>query len=107
LSITWRAATAGLETATAVCAALNLAYFLGRCVSAGSQPLPRRVAAFVLAVLSLGALLESGFVLASVVSLSGEDSVFASAEWTAVRGITFAGTVCVSALVLRAVGNGK
>ena len=90
-----------------VCAGLNLVYFLRRSVSAGSEPLPRRVAAFVLALLSLGALLESGFVLASVVSLSSEDSVFSSAEWTAVRGITFAGTVCVSALVLRAVGNGK
>jgi hypothetical protein len=62
------------------------------------------VAAIVLALLSLGALVESAFVLASV-SLSGEDSVFASPEWTAVRGITFADGV--SALVLRAAGNGN
>jgi len=104
LSITWRAAAAGLEAAMALCAALNLAYFLHRAVSV--EPLSRRAAAFVLALISFGAMVESGFVLIAL-GVSTGDSVFASAAWVLVRLATFAGTACISALVLRAMGDGK
>src|SRR5439155_1158611 len=46
LSITWRAVVAGLEAATAMCALLNLAYFLHRVISVDSPT--RRAAALVL-----------------------------------------------------------
>ena len=106
MSITWRAAAVGLEAATALCAALNLAYFLGRMTSPRPRRLSRRVAAFVLALVSAGALAESTFVLLWL-SFSGDDSVFASAGWAAVRGIAFGGTACVSGLVIRMIGNGR
>jgi hypothetical protein len=104
LSITWRAAAAGLEAATALCAALNLVYFLHRAFSV--EPLSRKAAAFVLALMSFGAAVESAFVISALgVSLDGP--VFASAGWVLTRLATFAGMACVSALVLRTIGNGK
>jgi len=104
VSITWRAAAAGLEAATAVCAALNLAYFLHRTTSV--EPFSRKVAAFVLAVLSFGAAVESTFVIGAL-GVSGDGPVFASAAWVFARLATFAGTACISALVLRAMGDRK
>ncbi len=104
MSITWRAAAAGLEAAIAVCAALNLAYFLHRAISV--QPLSRKVAAFVLALLSFGAAVESAFVSAALAT-SADGAVFGSPAWVLVRLATFAGTACISALVLRAMGDGK
>lgn len=104
MSITWRAMAAALETATALCAALNLAYFLHRTFSV--QPLSRKFAAFVLALLSFGAAVESSFVSAALAA-SWEGSVFGSAAWLFARFGTFAGTACISALVLRALGNGR
>jgi hypothetical protein len=101
----WRAAVAGLEAATGVCAALNLAYFLHRATYPGREAVSRRAAALVLAVLSLGALAESVFVLASI-SLQGEATILVSAEWALVRLPAFVGTACVSALVVRAIGSG-
>ncbi len=98
----WPATAAGLEAGTAACAALNLAYFLRRMTSRYERSLSRRVAAFVLALVSLGALAESVFVLAA---LANGESAFASAQWFLVRALVFAGTACVSALVLRALGR--
>jgi hypothetical protein len=106
LSITWRAAAAALEAATALCAALNLAYFLGRIASARPRPVARRLAAFILALVSAGALAESVLVLV-VLSLTSNDTFFASAPWTAVRALAFAGTALISTLILRRIGNGK
>jgi len=103
LSIAWRAAAGGLEAAMALCAALNLAYFLHRAVSVES--LVRRAAAFVLALISFGTMVESVFVLLTP-GASG-DLVFASAGWVLVRLATFAGTACISALVLRAMEGGR
>ena len=102
LSITWRAAVAGMEAGMALCAALNLAYFLHRAVSV--EPLSRRAAAFVLALISFGAMVESGFVILALGDSAG-DSVFGSAGWLLVRLGTFAGTACISALVLRAISE--
>jgi hypothetical protein len=104
LSITWRAAVAGMEAAMVLCAALNLGYFLHRAVSV--EPLSRRAAAFVLALISFGAMVESGFVILALGDSAG-GSVFGSAAWLLVRLATFAGTACISALVLRAMGDGK
>ena len=102
LSITWRAAVAGMEAGMALCAALNLAYFLHRAVSV--EPLSRRAAAFVLTLISFGAMVESGFVILALGDPAG-DSVFGSAGWLLVRLGTFAGTACISALVLRAISE--
>ena len=104
MSITWRAAVVGLEAVTALCAARNLTYFLHRATSV--DPRSRRAAALVLALISLGTLAES---LAVIGSLEMEDHVplFAPAAWMAARAITSAATGCISALVLKAIGNGK
>jgi hypothetical protein len=88
----------------ALCATLNLAYFLARAATARPRPLSRRLAAFVLALLSAGALAESTLVLL-VLSLTSADSFFASAPWVAVRALAFAGTVCIATLILRRIGN--
>ena len=104
MSITWRAAAAGLEAAMAVCAALNLVYFLRRGASLDS--LSRKVAAFVLALVSFGVLAESAFVIAAL-GASADKSVFATAAWVVTRLTTFAGTAYVSWLVLGRMGGGK
>jgi hypothetical protein len=99
----WRAAVAGLEAATAFCAALNALYFFRRAISA--HPLSRRAAALVLALISVGTLAESIVALAVLQAEGG--SAFASAAWMVARTATFAATACISALVIRVMGNGK
>jgi hypothetical protein len=101
-SITWRAVVAGMEAAMVLCAALNLAYFPHRAVSV--EPLSRRAAAFVLALISFGAMVESAFVILALGDSAG-DSVFWSAAWPLVRLATLAGTACISALVLRVISE--
>jgi hypothetical protein len=49
-----------LETATALCATVNLAYFVSRLLSPLDESRERRVAAFVLAVVSLGVAGDAG-----------------------------------------------
>jgi hypothetical protein len=103
LSVTWRALAAGLEAAIALCAAINLAYFLHRARSVES--LSRRAAAFVLALMALGTLVESLVALTSLQSADG--LVVTSGVWIVARSITLAATGCICALVIRAMGNGK
>ncbi len=103
MSLPWRAAAAALESATALCATLNLAYFLHRTASPLDETYSRRVAAFVLAVVSLGAVAESMLVLASLAS--SDPAVFGSAPWVLVSAVTFAGMACMSALVLRRIAD--
>ena len=103
MSITWRALAAGLEAAIAVCAAINLAYFLHRARSVES--LSRRAAAVVLALMALGTLVESLVALTSL--QSADDLVVSSGVWIFARSITLAATGCICALVIRAMGNGK
>lgn len=103
LSVTWRALAAGLEAAIALCAAINLAYFLHRARSVES--LSRRAAAFVLALMALGTLVESLVALASL--QSADDVVVRSGVWIVARSITLAATGCICALVIRAIGNEK
>jgi hypothetical protein len=101
--VTWRALAAGLEAAIALCAAINLAYFLHRARSVES--LSRRAAAFVLASMALGTLVESLVAIASLQSAGG--LVATSGAWIAARSITLAATGSICALVIRAMGNGK
>jgi hypothetical protein len=104
LSIAWRAAVAGLAAATALCAALNLAYFLHRALSA--ELATRRAAALVLALISLGTLTESVVLMASL-EIYGDIPLFLPVAWVLARAIMLAGTGCITALVLRAIGNQK
>ena len=99
----WRAAVAGLEAAIAFCATLNAAYFLRRAMSV--EPLSRRAAALVLAIIALGTLAESVVVIISL--RAAEDALFASAAWLIARLITLLGTAFITALVLKAMGDGK
>ena len=104
MSITWRAAIAGLEAATALCSALNLAHFVHRAVSVDSPS--RRAAAFVLALISLGTLAESVVVIGSL-ETNGLVPLAAPAAWVAARAITLAGAGFITALILKALGRGR
>lgn len=96
----WRTIAGALDAGTAVCAAFNAAYFLDR-VFAGVELSPaRRVAAAALAVVSLGALLEAVALLAWAAH-SERSGLPASATWTLVRGLPFAGAAVISALLVR------
>ena len=99
----WRALVVGLEAATAACAGLNLAYFLYRMTAHYGRP-SRRLAAFLLALVSLGVMGESVFVLRSL--MSGDGVSFAAGEWAAVRLVVFIGMASIAALVLRRIGEG-
>ncbi len=96
MATVWLGTAGALEAATAVCAALNLTYFLERATSL-NETRPRRVAASALALVSLGAMVESVVVLGWVAA--SDAAVFRSAPWTAVSVVTFAGMAAVLALV--------
>jgi hypothetical protein len=102
LSITWRAAIAGLDAVAVLCAALNLAYFLHRVISVDAPS--RRAAALVLALISLGTLAESLVVIGSL-EMNGFVPPFAPVAWVVARAITLAGTGFISALILKAIGR--
>ena len=94
----WRSIAAALDAGTAVCAALNTAYFLGR-LHEEHRP-PRLLAIAVLATLSLGALLEATALLAVATSGDGQLALD-TAAWAALRLVAFAGTFGISALIAR------
>ena len=104
MSTPWRAAVAGLDAATAACAALNLTYFLYRLASRRDQQASRRVAAAALALVSLGALAESLFFLASLAATPA-DSPLASLPWALARALPFIGAAFISVLVLRRISR--
>ncbi len=104
MSIPWRAAAAGLDAATAACAALNLAYFGHRLAFQQGETVSRRVAVAALALVSLGALVESAFFLAALWS-APEGSALASLPWTLGRALPLAGAAFMSALVLRRISG--
>jgi len=93
----WRAAAATMDVATALFATLNAAYFLARLLAAGEETAARRWALGVLSLVSLGALLESAFLLASLSQETSRDPL----AWLLARAVLFAGTACMSALILR------
>lgn len=92
----WRTFAAALDVSTAVCAALNTAYFLGRLHE--ERRSSRLAAIFVLAVISFGALLEATVLLA-VATDGGPET--GTGAWAAIRLLAFAGTAGVSALIAR------
>jgi uncharacterized membrane protein len=95
----WRA-TVGLDAATALCSAFNLTYFLLRSVRHRRQRASRTVAALALALISLAALGESLYFLASLTAVSA-GSPLAALLWTLARGLSLAGMGLLSALILR------
>jgi len=102
LSTPWRAGAIAIDMATAVCATLNLAYFLTR-LSGPAEAGSRRVALLVLALISLAALLESAVLLASA-SASGAPAL-SSMQWALMRAVPFAATVCLSGVIARRVAD--
>jgi hypothetical protein len=99
LPATWRAVAIALDAATALCATLNLAYFLERLLTGRERAPRRRAAVLVLTLISFAALLEAAFLLSSAVSAAGP--AFAAPQWTLVRAVGFVATACLSALVIR------
>ncbi len=97
---TWRAAAVSLDSLTAVCAAFNLTYFLYRLAWRREGTASRAVAAFALALVSLGVLGESLFFLASLTVLPAGSSP-AALPWALVRLLPLAGAAFVSILILR------
>jgi len=94
----WRMFVAALDAGTMVCAAFNAAYFLRRL---REEPLPARVLALVvLAVISLGALLEASALLA-MAAKDDDGAMLDSAAWGCVRALVFAGALGVSGLISR------
>ena len=96
---TWRTAALGLDGLTAACAAFNLVYFLYRLAQRREETASRVVAVFALALVSLGAMGESLFFLASLTVLPGSPP--ATLLWALVRALPLAGAGLVSALILR------
>ena len=95
--LTWRAGAAALESTAALCSALNLAYFLTRSLDADERT-ARRLAAAVLALISIGVLIES--IVFGVLALREEDTLDVE-NLILVRLCLVAGTVAMSLLVLR------
>lgn len=102
MSTTWRAAAAGLDAATMACAAFNLVYFLYRLARCREETTSRAVAVLALALISLAAMGESLFLLASL-TVSPASSPSANIGWALVRALPLAGTAFISILILRQV----
>jgi hypothetical protein len=95
----WRTTAAVLDAGTAFCATLNSAYFLARLMTSARETAARRWALSALALLSLGALLESVYLLAS--ASQGQSAVATSVASGLARFLLFAGSACMSALIVR------
>lgn len=106
MTISWRAAAAALDAGTAVFAAVNAAYFVARLAGSGAEPPARRAAIAVLAVVSLGALVEA-LVLLTVFATSDPAPLLSSSQWVTVRLLACAGSGGTCALVLRRLSDGS
>jgi len=95
----WRTATAAMDLVTALCATLNFAYFSPRFTAAGHEASSRRLAAAVLAVVSLGTAVEAVALL--VMAAQGDAMAPGSGSWALVRTLPFAGSAAMAALVAR------
>ncbi len=96
----WRTAAISVDALTAACAALNLTYFLYRAARRREETAPRVVAVFALALISLGAMGESLFFLASLTVLptgSPPDAL----PWVLARVLPLAGTAFVTIRIMR------
>ncbi len=100
MSSAWEAVVVGLDSLTAVCAALNLTYFLYRLGRRREETASRAVAAFALALVSLGALGESLFFLA-LLTVHPAGSLPIALPWALVRVLPLAGAGLITILILR------
>jgi hypothetical protein len=100
MPLSWRAAAATLDAGAALCATVNLAYFLDHLL-APDETRARRIAACALSLVSLGVLLESVFFLLS----APRDLFWASPQWALVRLAPFAGAALISLLIIRRAGG--
>jgi hypothetical protein len=95
----WRTVAGVLDAGTAVCAAVNAAYFLDRLSSGVERTAPRRLAVLTLAVVSVASLLEAAVLLA--VTSRDYAGLFDSAPWAGVRFLVFLGGAAITALIAR------
>ena len=100
MASSWRAVAAGLDSLTAVCAALNLTYFVYRLARRRERTAARAAAVFALALVSLGAMGESLYFLASLTVLPAGSPPDAL-PWAAARLLPLAGTAAITALLMR------
>ncbi len=97
----WEAVVVGLDSLTAACAALNLTYFLYRLARRREETAPRAVAAFALALVSLGAMGESLFFLALLTAHPAGSPPPIALPWALVRVLPLAGAGLITILILR------
>ncbi|MFQ6020222.1 MAG: hypothetical protein ACE5KW_05655, partial [Dehalococcoidia bacterium] len=95
----WQALAAGEVLASALCGAFNAAYFIHFLASRREEPAARRVAAAALALLNLGAAVESLSFFALISPLVSATP--SSLPWVLIRALPFAGTASISLLILR------
>lgn len=95
----WRPVVASIDIVTALCAGFNFVYFARRFSAPGNARPSRRLAAAVLAVVSLGAVVESVAFLA--LAAQSEAAAPASASWVMVRVLPMAGAAAMFGLVAR------
>jgi hypothetical protein len=99
MSAPWRGVIAAVDVATALLGALNFAYFARRFTAPGDEPASRRLAAAVLALISLGTAVEAAVLV--VIAVQGQTEELALGSWLLVRTLPFAGTAAMAALVAR------
>ena len=95
----WKTFAAVLDAGTASCAALNAAYFLQRLLSGDDASYARRLAAAILALVSIASLVEALALLG--LAIRGAETSLDSTPWALVRLLMFAGVAGISALVAR------
>ena len=95
----WRSVVASIDIVAALCAGFNFVYFARRFTAPRSTQPSRRLAAAVLALVSLGAVVES--VVFLVLAAQGEAAAPASASWALVRVLPMTGAVAMFGLVAR------
>ena len=96
----WEAVVVGLDSLTAACAAFNLTYFLYRLGRRREETASRAVAAFALALVSLGAMGESLFFLA-LLTVHPAGSLPIALPWALARVLPLAGAGLITILILR------
>ncbi len=104
MTISWRAAAAALDAGTAAFAAVNAAYFVTRLAGSHFEPEGRRAAVFVLAVVSLGVLIEA-LVLLTAFAASDPAPLLSSPQWATTRLLACIGSGGICALILRRVSE--
>ncbi len=96
----WRTVGPALDLATALSAAFNTVYFLGYLALRRGETPSHRLAAAALALVSLGAMVESLSFLAFL-ALPATGSPLGSLPWALARTLPLIGTAFVSLLILR------